>query len=164
MHPNTDLILQFYAAFSRKDFKAMQDAYHPDAKFSDPVFRNLSADEVKAMWEMLIVSAKDLKVSCSDVWANDLHGESKWEAWYTFTATGRSVHNIIYASFEFRDGKIYLHEDDFSFWRWSRMALGISGLLLGWTFLVRNKVRKTARERLRKFIRQKFVSSEKIAG
>lgn len=132
----------------------MQDAYHPEAKFADPVFPDLSASEVKAMWQMLVTSAKDLKVSCSDVWANDEHGECKWEAWYTFTATGRQVHNIIYASFEFKDGKILRHDDEFNFWRWSGMALGNPGLLLGWTPLIINKVRKTAGIRLRKFIQE----------
>jgi hypothetical protein len=153
-HPNTDLILQFYSAFNNKDFKTMQDSYHEQAEFSDPVFPHLSADEVKAMWKMLLTSAKDLKIICSDVWANDQHGESKWEAWYTFTATGRSVHNIVYASFEFKDGKIYRHDDEFNFWRWSRMALGTPGFLLGWTPVIKNKVRKTAAGRLVKFMQQ----------
>jgi hypothetical protein len=154
MHPNTDLIFQFYSAFGKKDYKTMQDAYHPEAKFTDPVFPDLSANEVKAMWQMLVTSAKDLKVGCSDVWANDEHGECKWEAWYTFTATGRQVHNIIYASFEFKDGKIFRHDDEFNFWRWSRMALGNPGLLLGWSPVIINKVRKTAGGRLRKFIQE----------
>ncbi len=158
MHSNTDLIIEFYAAFNRKDFKTMQDAYLPDARFSDPVFSNLTADETKAMWEMLITSAKDLKVNCSDVWANENHGRCKWEAWYTFSATGRSVHNIIHASFEFKEGKIHRHKDDFNFWRWSRMALGASGLLLGWTAMVHTKVRKTAAARLRKFIEHSRIS------
>jgi hypothetical protein len=159
MHPNTDLILQFYSAFNNKDFRTMQDSYHAQAEFSDPVFPHLSANEVKAMWQMLVTSAKDLKVICSDVWANDQHGESKWEAWYTFTATGRSVHNVIYASFEFKDGKIYRHDDEFDFWRWSRMALGTSGILLGWTPIVKNKVRKTAGGRLVKFMQQSLQTA-----
>jgi hypothetical protein len=51
------------------------------------------------------------------------------------------VVNEIDASMRFEDGLIIEHRDSFDFWKWSRMALGPSGLLLGWTPMVRNKVR-----------------------
>lgn len=152
MHPNAALIQQFYTAFAAKDYRVMQQAYHADAMFSDPVFQKLSSEEVKAMWQMLITSAKDLELSCSDISADEKQGRCVWQAWYTFTATGRKVHNIIYASFEFKEGKIFRHNDHFDLWRWSRMALGMPGVLLGWSALIRNKVRKTARKRLEKFM------------
>jgi hypothetical protein len=152
MHPNAVLIQQFYTAFQAKNYRVMQDAYHPEAVFSDPVFQNLSSKEVKAMWQMLITSAKDMEITCSDISADENTGRCVWQAWYTFTTTGRKVHNIIHASFEFKAGKIFRHHDHFDFWRWSRMALGTSGLLLGWSPLVRNKVKNTAGRRLKKFI------------
>ncbi|HEY0651975.1 MAG TPA: nuclear transport factor 2 family protein [Chryseosolibacter sp.] len=152
MHPNEDIIHQFYKAFQAKDFKTMQNLYRDDAGFSDPVFQNLNAKEVRAMWEMLVSGATDLKIEHSDVFADERSGRCMWQAWYTFTATGRRVHNVIYATFAFRDGKILSHYDKFDFWRWSKMALGTPGLLMGWTPLIRNKVRKTARARLAKFI------------
>jgi hypothetical protein len=153
MHPNATLIQQFYNAFQNRDFKSMQSVYHPEAMFHDPVFQDLSAREVKAMWEMLVTSANDLKIESSDVSGDDRAGKCLWQAWYTFTATGRKVHNVIYAKFEFKDGKIFRHDDHFDFWRWSKMALGTPGLLLGWTPLIRNKVRKTARKRLEKYMK-----------
>jgi hypothetical protein len=152
MHPNHRLIRQFYEAFQNKDYKTMQNAYHSEAIFNDPVFQNLSAQEVKAMWQMLTTSGTDLRIECSDVSADDRSGKCLWQAWYTFTTTGRKVHNVIHAKFEFRNGKVYRHDDQFNFWRWSKMALGTPGLLLGWTPLIRNKVRKMARKRLEKFI------------
>ena len=130
----------------------MQNAYHPEARFSDPVFPGLSAKEVRAMWQMLVSSASDLKVSFKNVSANDQRGECQWEAWYTFTTTGRKVHNVIRATFEFKEGKIFRHRDDFDFWRWSRMALGTPGLLLGWSPMIINKARSTAGRRLQKFM------------
>lgn len=157
MHSNAALIQQFYAAFGTKDYHAMQEAYHPEAMFSDPVFRKLSSKEVKAMWQMLITSARDLEISCSDISADEATGRCMWQARYTFTATGRKVHNIIRASFEFREGKIFRHKDHFDLWRWSRMALGIPGMLLGWSPLIRNKVRKTAKRRLGKFMSEMNV-------
>ncbi len=62
------------------------------------------------------------------------------------------MHNIIDAEFEFRDGLILRHVDRFDFYRWSRQALGLPGLLLGWTDKVRNKVKATAAGNLEAFI------------
>ncbi len=154
MHEHEKLIQQFYTAFQHKDYVTMQNAYHRDATFSDPVFRNLKSQEVKAMWEMLVTAGKDLRITFRDVKANDMHGSCHWEAWYTFSKTGRQVHNIIDSSFEFQDGKIVRHRDSFDFWRWARQALGMSGYLLGWTSVVQEKVRDTARATLEKFIRK----------
>jgi hypothetical protein len=154
MHPNEQLIHQFYSAFEAKDFKTMQNAYHAEATFSDPVFQNLSSTEVKAMWQMLITSGSDLKLIFNNVKANDTKGTAHWEAWYTFSGSGRKVHNIIDATFEFKDGKIISHKDHFDFWRWSKMALGTSALLLGWTSFLKNKVRDKARKRLEGFMKE----------
>ena len=152
MHPNEVLIRRFYEAFEKKDHEKMQASYHPEASFSDPVFPDLSADEVKAMWKMLTTSAKDLKVNFRDVQADDRQGSCRWEADYTFTGTGRKVHNKISAEFEFSEGKIIRHKDHFDFWRWSRMALGRPGLLLGWSPYLLNAVRKKVRRRLLRYM------------
>ena len=149
---NFELIEKFYSAFQNKDYKSMQACYHAEATFSDAAFTDLSAYEVKAMWQMLLTSGSDLKLEYSNVQANDNKGSCHWEAWYTFSASGRKVHNIIDADFEFKDGKIFRHRDHFNFWRWSRMALGTSGLLLGWTPFLKNKVQSTAKARLQKFM------------
>ena len=154
MHANQELIGKFYKAFQAGDFRAMQECYHPQATFSDPVFQQLTSAEAKAMWRMLVTAAKDLKVSYHDATADVSKGSVRWEAWYTFTRTGRKVHNVITASFEFREGRIFRHDDSFDLWRWSRQALGMSGVLLGWSAVVRNKVRSTARRGLEKFMRE----------
>jgi ketosteroid isomerase-like protein len=154
MHANQQLIDLFYGAFRDGDYKLMQSCYHPQASFSDPVFQNLSAAQTRAMWQMLLMAAKDLKVSHRGAAADDKKGTVRWEAWYTFSKTGRKVHNVIDASMEFRDGRIIRHDDVFDFWRWSRQALGPTGLLLGWTPLVRDKVRSTAMRGLEKFMRE----------
>ena len=131
----------------------MQNAYHPQACFSDPVFQNLSASEVRAMWEMLTRSTGDLKINFRGAKADDHQGQCQWEARYTFSGTGRPVHNVIDASFRFEEGKILHHRDRFNFWRWSRMALGITGLLLGWSPYLLQTVRTKARRRLSKFMK-----------
>jgi len=105
---------------------------------------------------MLLTSGSDLRLEFSDIKASGEKGSCHWEAWYTFSG-GRKVHNIIDAQFEFKDGKIYRHRDHFDFWRWSKMALGTSGLLLGWTPFLKNKVQSTARARLQKFMEKQGV-------
>jgi ketosteroid isomerase-like protein len=155
---NKTLITRFYEALNRKDYTTMQQMYADNASFSDSVFVNLNSKEVRAMWEMLLTSAKDLTVVVSDIKATDDTGECKWEAFYTFTATGRKVHNIIFANFVFSHGKIVKHTDRFDLYRWSKMAFGFSGLLLGFTGFFQNKVRMTALSRLHKFMEKKSVS------
>ena len=80
--------------------------------------------------------------------ADDAAGRAHWEAWYTFSASGRKVHNIIDATFEFRDGKIVKHTDRFDLHRWAGLALGLPGTLLGWTPFLQNKIRAMAQKGL----------------
>jgi ketosteroid isomerase-like protein len=151
MHPNAKLIDKFYKAFARGDYKSMQACYAPDIDFADQVF-TLQGKRAGAMWHMLLSGSTNLKVVHSKVAADEKKGSAHWDADYTFSRTKRPVHNVLDAEFQFRDGKIIRHRDHFSFWKWSRQALGPTGLLLGWTPIVHNQVRKTAAENLEKFI------------
>lgn len=155
MHRNAELIRTFYTCFGNRDARGMAACYHPSVRFSDEVFVDLDAAHAKAMWQMLCERGKDLKVEFRDVDADDVAGRAHWEAWYTFSATGRPVHNKIDARFEFRDGKIIRHRDSFSFWAWSSQALGLTGQLLGWSPLVKNRVRAQANKSLAAFIRDR---------
>lgn len=154
MHPNAELLTGFYRAFAAKDGAAMAGAYDAQARFSDPVFTDLHGSEVGTMWQMLCARATDLKLEASGITADDYNGRAHWEAWYTFTKTGRKVHNVVEASFEFRDGKIIAHRDAFDLWRWAGQALGLAGKLLGWTPYLQNSVRKQAKAGLVKHMRQ----------
>jgi ketosteroid isomerase-like protein len=146
-----ELIERFYRAFHQRDAATMGACYRDDASFSDPVFPSLDAAGARAMWAMLTARASDLTVEASDIQADASQGSCRWVARYTFSATGRFVENRIAARFTFQDGLIRSHVDTFDFWRWSRQALGPTGLLLGWSPVVRNKVRATAAAGLRKF-------------
>lgn len=149
----TDLIHRFYEAFARRDHAGMAACYHQDATFEDEAF-SLRGKQIHAMWHMLTERGTDLHIVHSDVRASEREGQAHWEATYTFTATGRKVHNRIDARFEFKDGKIWKHRDSFDFWRWSRQALGTPGLLLGWSGWLRQKVRRTAAGQLDRFIQK----------
>jgi ketosteroid isomerase-like protein len=150
---NRALIERFYEAFGRRDGDAMAACYGPGARFHDPAFGELKGDEPGAMWRMLTGRADDLRIELVEHDADETSGSARWLADYTFTQTGRKVHNDVQARFRFADGLIVEHDDDFSFHAWSRQALGPAGLLLGWTPLVQGKVRKQARAGLDEFIR-----------
>jgi ketosteroid isomerase-like protein len=152
MHPNQQLIQQLYESFARKDHQGMAACYHPEATFADEAFDLKTGKEIAAMWHMLLASGKDMRMEFRDVAADDHTGKAHWEAHYTFSKTGRKVHNIIDAEFAFKDGKIFRHRDHFNFWRWAGMALGTSGKLLGWTSFLQKKVRQTAMGNLQKFV------------
>jgi ketosteroid isomerase-like protein len=147
-HPNALLIERFYGALSRRDAAAMIACYAPDATFRDPVFRDLDAAGVAAMWRMLCARGKDLAVIASNVAADDVSGRAHWVATYTYSATGRHVENRIDAEFAFRDGQIVRHVDRFDLWRWLRQALGAKGALLGWLPPVQRAVRAQAAKAL----------------
>jgi len=100
------------------------------------------------MWRMLTQRAQDFSLSFEAVSADALHGRARWTARYTFSQTGRTVVNRIEAHFAFRDGLIVRHDDRFSVWRWARQALGLPGLLLGWTPFMRAAIRRKARRGL----------------
>ncbi len=149
---NKEFIIHFYSALQTLNYEEMQKAYHPEAQYTDPIFGTLDAAQVKAMWKMLLTRGQDLQVAFSNVHATNSTGKCRWEAWYTFSKTGRFVHNIIRSSFEFKDGKIYRQQDAFSVWRWSRYALGVPGIFLGWSPWIQNEIKDGARENLKKFM------------
>ena len=150
--PDDDIVARFYEAFARRDGDAMAACYAPDARFSDPVFPDLRGEEPGAMWKMLTERGQDLRVRLVSHTVDAHGGSANWVADYTFTQTGRKVHNDVRARFTLSDGLITHHRDEFSFYAWARQALGPTGIALGWTPLVRGKVRQQAAAGLRQFM------------
>ena len=129
----------------------MARCYTPDARFSDPVFGNLHGEQIGAMWRMLCQRATDLRIDFRVLAEARGRGAAHWEAWYTYSATGRTVHNVIEARFVFQDGLIALHDDRFDLYRWARQALGAPGVLFGWTPFMRRAIQRRAAAALDRF-------------
>ncbi len=140
----TNPVQRLYDGFLAKDGDAMEACYAKDATFRDEVFDLHGAEEIGAMWKMLLARGADLTLEVSGIRADATAGAAHWEADYTFSATKRKVHNVIEASFVLRDGLIQQHVDQFDFWSWTRQALGPVGLVAGWTPMVRSKVQNEA--------------------
>lgn len=153
MTENEKLITAFYDSFRKGDYQGMQKLYSDKAVFSDPVFRNLNAVEVRAMWEMLIKRGRDLFVTFGMAKSVGEEVTVEWQATYTFTPTRRKVINRIHAIFKFEEGKIISHTDRFGFHRWAHQAFGVTGLLLGWTGFFKSNVRRNARRSLDIFLK-----------
>src|SRR6187431_3027163 len=147
-------IEKLYSAFARLDADMMAACYAPDALFDDEAFSLRGRVQIGGMWTMLCDAVKSKgrdvwKIEIRDVTERSAH----WEATYRFSATGRLVHNVIEAEFEFDpDGLITRQRDRFDFWRWARQALGAPGLLLGWSPMLRAKVRAQAAKNLDRFL------------
>lgn len=156
MHPNAELLQRFYAAFAALDAAAMQACYAPQARFDDEAFSLQGAAQIGAMWRMLCEATKargmdTWRLEASGIAADDTQGRAHWEAHYRFGPGGRRVHNAIDGEFRFEHGLIVAHRDRFDFWRWSRQALGAPGWLLGWSPMLRAKVRATAAANLARY-------------
>jgi ketosteroid isomerase-like protein len=147
-------IEKLYAALAALDAETMAACYAPDAVFDDEAFSLKGRRQVGGMWAMLCDA---VKTKGRDVWKIEASGITErgahWEATYRFSATGRMVHNPIDAEFEFDPaGLITRQRDRFDFWRWARQALGAPGLLLGWSPMLRAKVRAQAAKNLDRFL------------
>lgn len=146
-------IENFYTAFKNNDEEAMISCYHKDIIFTDPAFGTLQGERACNMWRMLIRTKKenDFDVSFSNITFNEDKGTAHWEAKYTFSQTGRKVHNKIDAQFEFADGKISNHIDSFNLHKWASQAMGFKGSLLGGTAFFKKKLQSQTNLLLDKF-------------
>ena len=153
----TPIIEKFYTALNNSDGPTMVSCYHDDVVFKDPAFGILKGERAKAMWLMLCKSqnGKGFKVEFSEIKANDTSGSAHWEAFYTFSQTGRKVHNKIDASFKFKDGLIIEHTDEFDLHKWAKQAMGIKGIFFGGMQFFKNKLQGKTNALLDQFLKEK---------
>ncbi len=154
------LINKFYSAFNDLDAETMCSCYHDEIVFEDPAFGILKGDKAKAMWQMLCESqkGKNFKVVHSEVKANNTEGSAHWDAFYTFSKTGRKVHNKIDAQFEFKDGLIIKHTDTFNLHKWAKQAIGFKGFLFGGMRFFKSKLKSQTNHLLDKYMKEKKLS------
>ena len=147
------LIENFYQAFVKLDAETMVSYYHQDIVFEDPAFGELRGKKAKNMWRMLCENqkGKNFIVEASNIQFKDNKATAHWQAQYVFSQTNRKVHNKIDATFEFKDGKIIHHIDQFDVHRWAKQALGFKGWLLGGTQFFKKKLQSQTNQLLSEF-------------
>ncbi len=144
-----ELIHTFYSAFQELDAEKMASCYHEDIIFHDPAFGELRGIHASNMWRMLCENQKGKGMVINFEIRSD--NSAHWEPIYTFSKTGRKVHNVIDAEFEFKDGLIIKHTDHFNLHRWASQALGLSGKIVGWTPFFRKKLRSQTTSLLKRY-------------
>jgi hypothetical protein len=156
MNANEQLIHKFYTAFANADAQAMGECYHAAIQFQDPAFGKLKGNDARQMWKMLVEKSKgNIKIEFSDIKADEFCGFAKWTATYNFSKTNRKVINVIQAEFKFKDGLMISHTDNFDIWKWSKQALGVKGMLLGWTGFMQKQIQKQALASLKFYTEKK---------
>lgn len=147
MHANADLLQRLFSSLNEHNHQSMSFCYHPDAGFRDIAFDLQGRKQIHAMWHMICEG--DIRAEFEVVHAEEASGHVKLIDDYTFSATGRRVHNAIDSQFRFRDGLIVEHHDFCDARVWAAMALGgVSGFLAGRFHFLRSY---KAREMLQAF-------------
>lgn len=153
-NPVEQVANNFYSAFQQKNANGMIECYHQDLQFEDPAFGKLSYAQTCSMWKMLCESAKDLSIEYSILKSEDNYVEVRWIAEYSFSKTGKFVHNEIIAQLMFRDGKIIQHTDNFDLFKWAKQAMGLQGWLIGSTPFFRKKLQQQTNYQLAKYMQK----------
>jgi len=145
MTANEKTLVKLYSAFANADASTMSECYHPNITFYDPIFGLLKGENVSQMWKMLIEHNKGgIKIDTSNIKAGEHIGSVQWTASYSYSKANRKVINSIQAQFYFQNGLIIKHMDHYDVWKWSKQALGITGVLFGWTGYMQKKIQEKA--------------------
>ena len=141
-----ETVQALYESIRRGDPTAATACYCDDAAYRDIAFDLKGKGDIAAMWRL--VCSRGVKVTYRDIRAEGPEVKGHWAFDYHFSKTGRHVINSIDSTFTFRDGKILVHRDDASRWRWAQQALGFPGdvVVTVLPFLFRAQAKKELEE------------------
>lgn len=152
---------RFFEAFSASDWQTMARCYHDKASFSDPVYPDLREERIVYMWHQLLSAAEtsnlnsgrkkslslnNLKLEYRVLFGDERKAQVLWTASYRYG--NRSVSNEVLSTLAIWDDKIVRQVDEYNFWRWSRQALGLTGLAFGTMPWYQRSVQRSAQSRL----------------
>jgi ketosteroid isomerase-like protein len=153
--PAVTVATTFFEAFAQLNANAMCECYQKTAVFNDPVFGLLHYHELTAMWQMLCSNATNFSLQYeTPVTVDNEYVTVNWVARYTFSATGKAVVNKVKSFIRIQNGYITEQSDAFKLSKWAAQALGIKGLLFGWSGFVQKRIRKNARKALEHYMEQ----------
>ncbi|SCY07660.1 SnoaL-like domain-containing protein [Nonlabens sp. Hel1_33_55] len=149
------LLTQFYKGLKNANASNMTALYKDNSHFKDPVFGDLHGEHAISMWHMLFSKNNQVKISYKIIEATPTYGKVQWTANYLNGSNKRPVTNHVTANFKLADGEIVNHVDSFNLSKWSRQALGVSGLLMGWSSFMKNQIQKKTNSLLDHYIELK---------
>ncbi|KAG8804898.1 hypothetical protein FRC17_005845 [Serendipita sp. 399] len=152
------LVERYLAAYKAYDLAAMDACTDPEFTFSDPAFPSLNSKQAKGMFSMFVnnreknkmeLEYKDIKKGL-----NDLTYTATYTVRYIFN--GRPVTNVIDTTLTIspQSNLLLSQVDTFPFHAWARQALGLPGLLLGWTGFLQSQVQNNAAQTLEKYMKK----------
>ena len=92
-HANKILLQRLFTSLDRHDRTTMAGCYDSAAKFTDIAFDLKNGKEIHAIWHMICEG--DIRTTFDVVHADDHTAEVNVIDDYTFSSTGRKVHNVI---------------------------------------------------------------------
>jgi len=107
--------------------------------FYDPVLRTWKAPN-KGHVEMLLKSARDLKIAFSEFTPIRITAPAGWVATYIFSRRAALSRNKSWPGLNSRTIRSPSNQDSFDLWKWSRQPW-LTGHLFGWTPVLQKKVR-----------------------
>jgi len=122
MTPAEETVQQLYESIKRGDAAAAAECYCDAAAYQDIAFDLKGKDNIAAMWRL--VCSRGVRIKYKDIRTEGSEVKGHWVFDYHFSKTGNTVHNVIDSTFFFRDGKILVHHDHASRWKWAKQALG----------------------------------------
>ncbi len=121
MSPAEETAKRFYECLKSNDPAGAIECYCDDAEFRDMAFSLIGKVNIAAMWRF--ECSRGLKIEYRDIRTDGTQVKGHWDCDYKFHGV-RPVHNEIDSTFNFRNGKICVHHDKASRWRWARQTLG----------------------------------------
>ncbi|ARU92149.1 hypothetical protein SCLARK_001685 [Spiroplasma clarkii] len=154
---NKEVVVKFFTALSKGDWKLMNNLYSKDVAFSDTVFGELNYSQITNLWEMLLTENPDLSANFKIVEDGEVV-KVQWVMVSKFGQKHRKVILNILSTLEVSKGKIIKHNDHFDFKKWAKQALGIIGWMLGSKQSFKNRIKEEAFIKLNSFIDAKQSS------
>ena len=88
--------LPFLFKLEAGNIEDLLSCYHPQVRFSDPVFGELQGDQAHSMWRMLLSKmSSDIKIDVNHVFDQNGRMHCIWTADYAFGKKQRHVHNVV---------------------------------------------------------------------
>jgi ketosteroid isomerase-like protein len=122
MTSGEETVQRLYESVKRGDAAAATECYCDDASYRDIAFDLKGKADIAAMWRL--VCSRGVKVEYSDIRTEGSEVKGHWVFNYKFHGAN-PVHNPMDSTFVLRDGKILVHHDHASRWKWAKQALGI---------------------------------------
>ncbi|KAG8847670.1 hypothetical protein FRB91_011529 [Serendipita sp. 411] len=166
--------------FSDPAFPSLNCKYEPRSSWpiGHPNFVSV-AKQAKGMFSMFVnnreknkmeLEYKDIKKGINDltvcihpIYLLPLLTHRQYTATYTvrYIFTGRPVTNVIQSTFTISPTSNLLlsQVDAFPFYTWAKQALGLPGLLLGWTGYLQSQVQHNAGQSLEKYMKKAEATS-----